>query len=65
MIKIQYPYVDDNGNAHNTLVKTYTDKEGYVLLQKETNIIYGNVVIDLYPCQFTYEEVKEEETQSE
>lgn len=57
MIKTQYPYIDDNGNSRTGLIKTYTDDEDKVLLQVETNIIYGNEVIDVYPCRFTYKEI--------
>ena len=65
MIKTQYPYIDDNGQIHNNLIKTYTDTENKVLLQVETGIIYGTEVIDVYPCRYTYDEVDEPEPEEE
>ena len=61
MIKTQYPYVDDQGVAHNKLIKTYTEDAGKGLRQIETGVEYGKAVIDLYPCRYTYEEVDYEE----
>ena len=52
MIKTEHPFEGNEG-----LIKTYTDLEGKVLLQVETGIVYGNEVIDAYPCRYTYEEV--------
>lgn len=56
MIKTQYPYIDDNGRTHETLIKTWTDDETKVLLQVETGAMYDEA-IDLYPCRYTYEEI--------
>ena len=70
MIKTQYPYIDDFGNERNDLIKTYTDDpEHKMLKQIETGAIYAEA-IDVYPCQFTYEEVdieieEEEEEETE
>lgn len=36
------------------LIRQYSD-EGYTLLQVETGIEYG-MAVDVYPCQYTYEE---------
>lgn len=56
MLKTQYPYVDENGQAHNDLIKTFSD-EGCQILQIETGLIYDDVV-DLYPSKYHYEEIK-------
>ena len=41
----------------NTLIKHYSDS-GFLLLQKETGIKYGET-IDVVPCQYTYIETNE------
>lgn len=56
MIHTQYPYIDDNGRTHETLIKTWTDDETKTLLQVETGAMYDEA-IDLYPCAYTYEEI--------
>lgn len=68
MIKVQYPYIDDNGNERPELIKHYTDDETKILLQVETGYLYDEA-IDIYeePLKYTYEEidrpVEEEETE--
>lgn len=67
MILTQYPYVDDNGNTHHNLVKTWSDDETKELLQVETGSRFSEA-IDLYPCVYTYKEVDkplEEEDEEE
>ena len=64
MIKTQHPFIDENGNAHNNLIKTWTDDETKTLLQVETGQTYDEA-IDVYPCQFTYQEVDKPEPESE
>lgn len=54
MLKEQYPYIDENGNEREELVKHYSD-EGKLILQTETGIEYAEA-IDVYPCRYTYEE---------
>ena len=67
MIKTEHPFIRDDGTEDAGLVKTFTDTEGKVLKQIETGIVYGDAVIDIYPCPYTYEEVDapEEETEEE
>lgn len=68
MLKTQHPYFDDKGVEHFDLIKHWTDDpEHKILLQVETGAMYEEA-IDLYPCQFTYQEVDkpvEEEEESE
>lgn len=55
-IKTQYPYIDENGNERNDLIKHYAEDENgnrYYILQVETNIEYSEAV-DVYPCRYTY-----------
>ena len=69
-IKVEYPFVDSNGNKKDNLIKYYAeDKEGikYYIKQVETGIIYDSAV-DVYPSRYTYvptnkkiEEVKQGE----
>ena len=54
MIVTQYPFIDENGNERADLIKHYSD-QGFVMRQIETGIEYGEAV-DVYPCQYTYEE---------
>ena len=71
MIKTEYPYINDEGQEDVGLIKTYTDDETKVLRQVDTDTIYGDMVIDIYPCPHEYEEVdkpveeEEEEHESE
>ena len=57
MIKTQYPYIDNNGNERENLIKTYSDI-GLRILQNETGGIYDEAV-DIYPSQYTYSETDE------
>lgn len=69
-IKVEYPFVDSNGNKKCNLIKYYAeDKDGikYCIKQVETGIIYDSAV-DVYPSRYTYvptnkkiEEVKQGE----
>lgn len=42
---------------NGTLIRHYSDA-GMLILQVETGVKYGEA-IDIYPCQFTYEETNE------
>jgi len=67
MIKTQHPFFDENGIEHPEFIKHYTDDPDKILLQVETGYLYDEA-IDLFPCQFTYQEVDkpvEEEEESE
>ena len=55
-IKVQYPFIDINGNKHVNLIKHYAeDKEGnkYYIKQIETGIEYSEAV-DVYPSRYKY-----------
>ena len=55
-LKVQYPFIDDNRNENDKLIKHYAeDGEGkrYRILQNETGIEYDEA-IDVYPCRYTY-----------
>ncbi len=54
MVAVQNPYIDNNGNERNDLIKHYSDK-GVYIRQIETGIEYI-VAIDVMPCRYTYEE---------
>lgn len=54
MIIIENPYIDENGIAHNNLVRRYSDA-GFYLRQIETGTEYAEAV-DVQPCRYTYEE---------
>ena len=57
MLKEQYPFIDNNGNARNGLIKHWTDDpEHKILLQVETGAMYEEA-IDLFPCVYTYKEI--------
>ena len=46
-LKIQYPFIDDEGNAHFDLIKTYAEDEKgilYNIKQLETGVEYGSAV---------------------
>lgn len=69
MVQTQYPYIDEHGVSHNSLIKHWTDDEAKILLQVETGLLYLEA-IDVYPCRFTYSEVdkpveEEEEVEEE
>lgn len=55
MIKTEHPF-----EGKETLIRTYTDDPNKVLRQVETDIVYGDEVVDVYPCRYTYEEVDKE-----
>lgn len=55
-LKIQYPYIDNDGTLHENLIKTYAEDENgapYYILQNQTNIEYSEAV-DIYPSKYTY-----------
>lgn len=56
-IQTQYPFVNEEGQEFENLIKTYSD-EGKQILQNETGNIYDEAV-DVYPCRYTYSEVEE------
>lgn len=59
----QYPWIDDDGVAHNDLIKHYNENGGKIICE-ETSEIYSEGAIDLHPCKlhyFVYEEQPEQE----
>lgn len=54
MIQEQYPFIDEQGQAHNELIKHYSD-DCKMIIQTETGIEYDEA-IDVVPCRYTYEE---------
>jgi hypothetical protein len=55
-LKLQRPYIDENGNIREKFEKHYAeDKNGvkYKIKQVETGAIYDEAV-DLVPCRYTY-----------
>ena len=56
MIIFEHPYIDDNGNSRENLIKTYSDK-GLYILQNETGEVYSDAV-DVFPCKYTYSETE-------
>lgn len=55
-VKMQYPFIDDEGNENNGLVKHYAENEKgekFHIIQVETGVEYGEAV-DVYPCRYTY-----------
>lgn len=55
-VKVQYPYIDEEGNTYANLIKhTAEDENGnkYFILQNETEVEYSEAV-DVYPCKYTY-----------
>lgn len=56
MIIEQKPYIDENGNERENLVKHYSDK-GLYIRQVETGVEYTEAV-DVVPCRYTYEETE-------
>ena len=57
MVKSQHPYIDENGNQREDLIKFYSD-EGCQLMQTETGLVFDDV-IDRYPSKYHYVEVKD------
>lgn len=56
-IKEQYPYIDENGNEMQNLIKHYAEDEygnKYYIKQVETNRLFESAV-DIYPCKYNYE----------
>lgn len=55
-LKLQSPYIDENGNVRNNLEKHYAEDENgkrYYIVQVETGVEYSEAV-DLVPCRYTY-----------
>lgn len=55
-LKIQRPYIDENGVVRENLEKHYAEDENgnrYYITQVETGVEYAEAV-DLVPCKFTY-----------
>lgn len=55
-IKVEYPFIDFNGNKRENLIKYYAeDTEGnkYYIKQLQTGIEYSEAV-DVYPSKYTY-----------
>ena len=55
-LKLQRPFIDDNGKVYDHLERHYAEDENgvrYKIKQIETGIIYDEAV-DLYPCKYTY-----------
>ena len=69
-LKLQSPYIDENGNVRKNLEKHYAEDENgkkYYIVQVETGAEYSEVV-DVAPCQYTYratDKVVEENTEKE
>lgn len=60
-LKIQFPYIDEDGKSHSNLIKHYAEDENgnqYYIIQKETGNKYESA-IDLRPCKYTYEPTDE------
>lgn len=57
MIQTFYPYVDEQGNIKDNLIKTFSNSNK-MIRQIETGVIYTEA-IDIYPCRYTYEETDE------
>lgn len=58
MIQTLYPYVDEQGNIKDNLIKTFSNSNK-MIRQIETGVVYTEA-IDIYPCRYTYEETDEE-----
>ena len=54
----QYPWVDENGVEHNDLIKHYREGGGKIICA-ETDEVYDDGAIDLYPCDLHYYELEE------
>ena len=60
-LKLQRPYIDDNGKVYEHLEKHYAEDENgvqYKIKQNETGLVYDEAV-DLVPCKYTYETINE------
>lgn len=56
-LKLQRPFIDENGKIYGHLERHYAEDENgvkYKIKQIETDVIYDEA-IDLYPCKYTYE----------
>ena len=56
-LKIQRPFINENGKVYNNLERHYAEDENgvkYKIKQNETGIIYDDAV-DTVPCKYTYE----------
>jgi hypothetical protein len=55
-LRLQKPYIDENGKVFNNLERHYAEDENgvkYHILQVETGIEYAEAV-DIAPCRYTY-----------
>ena len=55
-IKIQHPYINENGVEKANLIKHYAEDENgvrYYIKQVETGVEYSEA-IDVFPCKYTY-----------
>lgn len=55
-IKIQYPYINENGVERVNLIKHYAEDESgvkYYIKQVETGLEYSEA-IDVFPSRYTY-----------
>jgi len=59
-----YPFIDEDGNVHNDLIKTCSTDPKKGIRKIETGEIFDSAV-DIYPCLFTYEEVELESEDQE
>lgn len=65
-LKLQNPYIDENGRVRENLEKHYAEDENgnkYYIRQVETGVEYAEAV-DVVPCRYTYvatDKVVEEE----
>lgn len=60
-LKLQRPFIDDNGNIREKLERHYAEDENgvkYKVKQIETGRVYDEAV-DLIPCKYTYEVTNE------
>jgi uncharacterized UPF0160 family protein len=60
-LKLQRPFIDNNGKVYEHLERHYAEDENgvkYKIRQVETGVIYDEA-IDLYPCKYTYEATRE------
>ena len=55
-LKVQYPYISEDGEEHRNLEKHYAiDENGvkYKIIQVETDTLFDEAV-DVVPCRYTY-----------
>lgn len=53
----EHPYIDENKEAHENLIRHYSNS-GKMIRQVDTGNIYIEAV-DVYPCRYTYEETEQ------